>query len=104
MAAAPSASSRWLFGPAPDLLLGCGALYGLAMVVFALAGPSIRAHQADWVVPYLILFLSMPHYGATLVRVYEQRVDRRTYVLFSVWATLLIVGAFVAGIYDARVA
>jgi len=104
MAAAPSAPSRWLFGPGPDLLLGCGLLYALAMVAFSVAGPSIRAHQPGYVVPLLILLLSMPHYGATLVRVYDQRADRRGYVLFSVWATLLVLTAFVVGVYDARVA
>ena len=104
MAVASSAPGRWLFGPGPDLLLGCGVLYALAMVGFSLAGPSIRAQQAVWVVPALILFLSMPHYGATLVRVYEQRADRRAYVLFSLWATLLVAATFVAGVYDARVA
>ena len=49
MAAAPSTPGRWLFGPGVDLLLGGGALYALAMVAFAAAGPAIRAHQAAWV-------------------------------------------------------
>src|SRR5206468_3978265 len=43
-------------------------------------------------------------YGATLMRVYERRADRRSYVLFSVWATLLVVAAFVAGVYAPLVA
>ena len=28
----------WLFGPLPDLLLGCGVLYALSVVLFAFSG------------------------------------------------------------------
>ena len=41
--------------------------------------------------------LGMPHYGATLVRVYERREDRRKYAVFSVYATLLLAAVFLAG-------
>ena len=77
MTAASPRSDRWLWGPAPDLLLGCGMLYALAFVVLLVAGPEIRAQQALFVFPLLILLVSTPHYGATLVRVYEQRAERR---------------------------
>ena len=92
MAAAPSSQSRWLFGPLPDLFLGCGLLYMVTILVFAAAGPSIRALQPVYVVPLLILLVSMPHYGGTLVRVYEHRADRRSYVIFSVWARIQAAG------------
>jgi tetratricopeptide (TPR) repeat protein len=102
-ASAPPAN-RWLYGPVPDLLLGCGLLYGLLFVVFAFVGPSVRAAQPSYLVPVLILLVSMPHYGGTLVRVYDQRRDRRSYALFSVWATLAIAALFVWGAFATVVA
>ena len=61
----------WLFGPLPDLLIGCGLLYALALPVFFAYGSEIRARQADALIPMLVLLVSLPHYGATLLRVYE---------------------------------
>jgi hypothetical protein len=99
MAVAPSTprAGGWLYGPIPDLLLGCGLLYALLFVAFAALGPSLRALQPSFLIPVLILLVSMPHYGGTLVRVYDQRKDRRSYAIFSVWATLLIAALFVWG-------
>ena len=97
-------ASGWLYGPIPDLLLGCGLLYALLFFVFALFGPSLRALQPSYVIPVLILLVSMPHYGGTLVRVYDQRRDRRSYAIFSIWATLLIAALFVWGAFASLVA
>ena len=97
-------ASGWLYGPVPDLLLGCGLLYTLLFIAFALFGPSLRALQPAYVIPVLILLVSMPHYGGTLVRVYDQRRDRRSYALFSIWATLLIAALFVWGAFASVVA
>jgi hypothetical protein len=47
----------------------------------------------------LALVTNTPHYGATLLRVYEHRSDRRRYGFFAVHATLLIFGLFVGGLY-----
>ena len=102
-ASAPRASG-WLYGPVPDLLLGCGLLYAILFLAFALFGPSLRALQPVYVIPALILLVSMPHYGGTLVRVYDQRRDRRSYALFSIWATLLIAALFVWGAFTTVVA
>ena len=41
--------------------------------------------------------------GATLVRVYEQRAERRAYAFFTVWATLGLVALFGWGLVDAAV-
>jgi hypothetical protein len=101
---AASSTPRWLYGPVPDLLFGCGLLYALLFVAFALFGPSLRALQPTFLIPVLILLVSMPHYGGTLVRVYDQRRDRRSYAIFSVWATLLIAGLFVWGTFASVVA
>lgn len=39
-----------------------------------------------------------PHYGATLLRVYERREDRRAYAVFAVGASAVVAGAFGAGL------
>ena len=80
----------WLFGPAPDLLLGCGLLSLLAFAAFMLGGASLRIAQPGLVFPLGVLLLGMPHYGGTLLRVYEHGRDRRSYALFSVGATALV--------------
>jgi hypothetical protein len=104
MAASGATSGRWLFGPLPDLLLGCGGLYACILVIFAVGGPELRAAQAAWIGPLLVLLLGTPHYGATLVRVYDHRVDRRSYWIFAVHATLLITAAFIASLFSGLVA
>jgi tetratricopeptide (TPR) repeat protein len=100
MRPAPPSSGRWLFGPSSDLLLGCGVGYLLLFAAFAVGGAALRAREPAYLLPLLVVFLSFPHYGATLVRVYEQRVDRRRYAVFSVWVTLAIVAAFAVGLRD----
>ncbi len=100
MSATPS--GRWLFGPVPDLLLGCGVGY-LALTAFLLI-PGVTESITSWaplafLTVILGLFTSTPHYGATLLRVYEHRSERRRYALFGVHATVLIIGLFVGGLY-----
>ena len=97
MASAQS-SPRWLFGPAPDLLLGCGLWYVALFAVLVAAGPTIRAGQPDFLAPLLVLLISTPHYGATLVRVYSERSERRAYSLFTVWLTAALLALFVVGV------
>lgn len=104
MASPALAPQRWLFGPVPDLLLGCGVLYIALFVGFVFAGEWWVAVSPGWLPPLCLLLLSLPHYGATLIRVYEHRTDRRAYVLFSVHATILLGLAFVWGIYSATIA
>ena len=96
-AAAPS--SRWLHGPVSDLLFGSGVLYLAVFAVLATFGPEIRAVQPAYFLPLMVILVSMPHYGGTLVRVYETRRDRRSYAIFSVWTTLLLFALFVAGVH-----
>jgi tetratricopeptide (TPR) repeat protein len=97
---APAASSpRWLHGPVPDLLLGCGLGYVLVFALLSVAGPEVRRLMPVTLAPLLLLVSGTPHYGATLLRVYERREDRRAYALFAVHATLLVAAAFVAGLH-----
>jgi hypothetical protein len=99
--ATPSPPSRsWLFGPAPDLLLGCGALYLLFFGIFVGAGDWFVSAVPAWIAPLCVLLVGMPHYGATLVRVYEHRRDRRAYTFFTVHVTVALLVAFVAGVYS----
>jgi hypothetical protein len=96
---------RWLFGPAADLLLGCGV--GYVAFTALLLMPGATQPFAPWaslafVTAILALFTNTPHYGATLLRVYEHRGDRRRYALFGLHATLLIFGLFIGGLYWAH--
>ena len=92
--------TRWLYGPASDLLLGCGLGYALFVAIFLFA--DTQALVADWV-PVAIVFLGLitnsPHYGATLIRVYEKRADRRKYAFFTVYLTIALAALFVAGLH-----
>jgi tetratricopeptide (TPR) repeat protein len=97
-----SATRQWLVGPAADLLLGCGLLYALLFLALSAVGDGMRLLPV-WLLPALLLLVSLPHYGATLVRVYEHRSDRRRYALFTVWATLAVAAVFVVSLYDAVV-
>jgi hypothetical protein len=97
-------SAGWLFGPVPDLFLGCGLLYLVLFAAFLAAGEQLRGVQAHYLFPALILLFSGPHYGATLLRVYEQRAERQRYVIFSVYATVLVFAAFVGGLFDTLLA
>jgi tetratricopeptide (TPR) repeat protein len=96
-ASALTPASPWLFGRWRDLLLGCGLLYTLLFAAFLAAGPAIREAQPALLFPVFLTFASMPHYGATLLRVYERARDRRAYALFSLWATLGVAIWLVAG-------
>ena len=84
----------WVFGPVPDLLFGCGGLYVCVLLSFVLGGSGLREAEAVWLGPLLVLIVGAPHYGATILRVYEHRADRRAYVLFALHATLAIAAAF----------
>jgi hypothetical protein len=97
----PGAAAGWLYGPAIDLLIGAGGIY-LVMVPL-LIGLDQRGLMTSWpivAVTLLSLFISGPHYGATILRVYDRREDRRQYALFAIWATAALVALFVAGLHS----
>ena len=98
-AAPPNPASRWLYGPWRDLLFGCGLWYVAALGALAFIGPTLRAHQGPLIVSFASLLVLTPHYGATLLRVYEQRDDRRAYALFAVHATALLVALFAVAVH-----
>jgi tetratricopeptide (TPR) repeat protein len=99
---APRSSSGavWLFGPARDLLLGCGLGWMAILVLHGLVGGELQR----WIPgALLVLAFSLPHYGATLLRVYETSEERRRYALFAVYGSLLLALAFVGGLRSALV-
>ena len=103
MTAGAPPSNRWLFGPVPDLFLGCGLAYALVFVFQSVSGDGLRAMAPIALVPLFNLLTSSPHYGATLLRAYERREDRRAYAFFTVHATLALCAFFLWGLYDAFV-
>jgi hypothetical protein len=97
MSGAERAPGPWMFGAVPDLLLGCGIGYALLAGGLALL-PVEPSDLLRW--GTLATFVTgMPHYGATLLRVYEDPLDRRKYAFFTLWASLAVWLAFVAGVY-----
>jgi len=101
---APSAKPRgtsWLEGPLPDLLIGAGGAYLLSVpLLWLVAGGAIASDWSFTAIWIIAILINGPHYGATLVRVYAQREERRRYSLFAVWGTLLFAAIFVAGLYE----
>ncbi len=94
----PAAGSAWLFGPAIDIAVGCGGLYLLLFSFMAGGAFGISDAQHDLLRPLLILLFSLPHYGATLLRVYERSEDRARYRLFGLWGAVLVYGTYAAGL------
>ncbi|MED5260961.1 MAG: hypothetical protein VX574_00995 [Myxococcota bacterium] len=102
LAAAGSVKPRdgWLFGPGIDLVLGCG----LGSIAVSVAMGFQSTEIALWVPgALLVLLFSLPHYGATLLRVYELPEDRRRYSVFAVGATTLLALAFIGSLGDVLV-
>ncbi len=90
----------WLYGAAPDLLLGAGLGYLLSVPLLLLVTPSLGFEAWPfWAVLAVVCLASAPHYGATVLRVYERGEERRRYALFTVWMTLALVGATAAAFH-----
>ena len=86
----------WLFGAGSDLVLGCGLGSMAVMLAQVAVGPSLPR-----LIPgaLLILLFALPHYGATLIRAYEDPADRSRYRVFSLWATLVVGSCFLGSLY-----
>ena len=93
-------SGRWIYGPVRDLLFGCGLWYAIALGIFAIAGSEIRSGGGMALMPFIVLVFSTPHYGATLLRVYEQRDDRRAYTYFALHISALLAVIFAVGVHN----
>jgi tetratricopeptide (TPR) repeat protein len=92
-------ASRWLFGARSDLLLGCGLAW---IAVSALQGAVGSDRLAAWVpAGLLVMSTSIPHYGATLLRVYESGAERRKYAFFAFHTSLALALLFALGLRSA---
>lgn len=90
----------WLFGPAIDLLFGCGIGYVLLALIVAVTLPGMD-RVYGWL-PFVILFTGLPHYGATLERVYSTSAARKRYGVYALAFGLLVWGSFVAALVSGR--
>jgi tetratricopeptide (TPR) repeat protein len=96
---APDPSTRWLFGPTPDLLLGCGLGYAWVFLALAVLGTGFVEAIPLGLLPLVLLVTGTPHYGATLLRVYEQRDSRRAYAIFSVGVSAALAASYVGALH-----
>jgi hypothetical protein len=85
--------------PDPGLLFGCGLFYICIFIFLGAAGPGIMQVLPLGALPLIVILTSTPHYGATLLRVYEHRENRRKYAFFAVGITALLGGAFVFSLF-----
>jgi hypothetical protein len=102
--AAAGTGGGWLYRPSVDLLLGAGVGYIVSVPLLAICSEVWGIGQ--WSLPlfaFFTLLISGPHYGATILRVYEHRRDRRRYAIFAVWATLVLCALFVLGLHNVLV-
>lgn len=89
------AQASWLYGRGVDLLIGCCGIYTLSIPLLLAYSASTGSRQ--WPIALTILLamaINAPHYGATLVRLYEQKEDRQKYVFFTVHVTLAVTALF----------
>ena len=90
-------TGAWLYGRSTDLFIGCGLAYVLSIPL--LFGLSEATGVREWPVALMVglaLLVNGPHYGATIVRAYEAREDRRKYFVFTVYLTLAVAALFAA--------
>ena len=94
----PHLHSAWI-----DALFGYGFFYLLTapLVVFGALRIGLT-EWPGWFATLAALLISVPHYGATYLRVYEKRQERRRYALFAVHLAVILFGAFVASLYSIR--
>jgi Tetratricopeptide repeat len=90
----------WLFGPNIDLLFGCGIGYVLITGILSILKPPMDRVQG-WL-PFVILFTGLPHYGATLERVYSTPEARRHYGRYALGFGILIGIAFLFTVISGR--
>ena len=91
----------WLLGPFSDLFFGMGLAYVLVFIWLALDIEGAQQAMPMWILAIITIFISIPHYGATLLRVYEKRSDRSAYFVFAVYLTIVLIVLFFVGLYSA---
>ncbi len=92
----PHLHHRWI-----DALFGYGLFYLLtAPLVVWLAAYTGLHDWPVWFATLAALLISVPHYGATYLRVYERRQERRRYAIFAVHLTIVLAVLYVASLYS----
>jgi tetratricopeptide (TPR) repeat protein len=84
-----SVASPWIYGPALDLIVGCGAWSAPLLLISYL---SIASSARTWSVAFyaLALLFNYPHYMATIYRAYHRAEDFEKYRIFTLHTTALI--------------
>jgi tetratricopeptide (TPR) repeat protein len=86
-----AAAVKWLYNPALDLAIGCGAWsLPLLLVAYALSASAARAGSIAFYA--LALFFNYPHYMATIYRAYHRAEDFEKHRLFTVHTTAVVLG------------
>jgi tetratricopeptide (TPR) repeat protein len=83
------AGVSWLYNPALDLVIGCGA-WSLPLLLVAYAFSASAARAGSIVFYALALFFNYPHYMATIYRAYHRAEDFEKYRLFTVHTTVVV--------------
>jgi tetratricopeptide (TPR) repeat protein len=88
-AAASPRPSPWIYGPALDLIVGCGA-WSAPLLAVAMWLTPVNTH--GWAVGFYLLALvfNYPHFMATVYRAYHTRADFEKYKFFTLHLTLLL--------------
>jgi len=88
-ASSPAAPSVWIYGPALDLVVGCGAWSAPLLLISYFA---IASSTRTWSVVFyaLALLFNYPHYMATIYRAYHRVEDFQKYRFFTVYTTGLL--------------
>ena len=81
--------AAWLFSPALDLLVGCGA-WSLPLVALTLFVQRENAVAVSFAFYVLAVFCNNPHYMATIYRAYRTADDFNKYRFFTIYITLLL--------------
>jgi tetratricopeptide (TPR) repeat protein len=83
------AARQWLYRPAVDLIIGCGAWSGplLALAYWLGASHTVGMSVAFYA---LALLFNYPHYMATIYRAYHTREDFTRYRIFTIHLTALV--------------
>ncbi len=81
--------SLWIYNPALDLIVGCGA-WSAPLLLFAYSAGA--SNTLAWSIAFygLALFFNYPHYMATLYRAYHNEEDFHKYRIFTVHITVLV--------------
>ena len=88
-----------MFGPLPDLLVGCGLISLAVLGAYLFAGVPLNQAEPLGFMAILMLVISQPHYGGTLVRIYDSSQTIQQYRVFSIYLSSLILLWFVSSLF-----